>query len=164
MTLNACFTGWGDVVGHILPVCLSSFSMFSKTSKGCCCQQVAPMRSVYQDQDRSREIKGDQAYANIVYRFVLRRKPLFLLLNFMVPNMVLSFLTVIVFVVPVHAGISFIYHIFSKYSGITLQTHHVYSTFKQGGNGHFHVISTRNTCGMFVFLWLLNLLANNTCR
>ena len=35
-------------------------------------------------------------------------------------------------------------------AGITPQTHHVYSTSKRYGNGHFHVVSTWNTRGVFV--------------
>ena len=30
------------------------------------------------------------------------------------------------------------------------QTYHVYPTLKRRGNGRFHVVSTRNTCGVFV--------------
>ena len=33
---------------------------------------------------------------------------------------------------------------------ISLPTHHVYSTLKQRGNDRFHVVSTWNTCDVFV--------------
>ena len=33
---------------------------------------------------------------------------------------------------------------------ITLQTHHVYSTLKRGGNDRFHAVSTWNTRVVFV--------------
>ena len=33
----------------------------------------------------------------------------------------------------------------------SLQTHHVYSTLKRRRNGRFHVVSTRNTRGVFVY-------------
>ena len=35
---------------------------------------------------------------------------------------------------------------------ITMQTHHLYSTLKRHGNGHFHVVSTWNTRDVFYFM------------
>ena len=32
----------------------------------------------------------------------------------------------------------------------TINWHNLYSTLKQRGNGRFHIVSTRNTCGVFV--------------
>ena len=37
----------------------------------------------------------------------------------------------------------------------SLQTHHVYSTSKRGGNYRFHVISTWNTHGVFIEIELI---------
>ena len=39
---------------------------------------------------------------------------------------------------------------FLKSRNTLLQTHHVYSTLKRVGNGWFHVLSTWNTCCVFV--------------
>ena len=40
--------------------------------------------------------------------------------------------------------------ILSTDKGRAQQTHHVYSMLKQYGHGHFHVILTWNTRGVFV--------------
>ena len=37
-----------------------------------------------------------------------------------------------------------------------LQTYHVYPTLKRRGNGRFHVVSTRNTCDVFVGIILVS--------
>ena len=37
-------------------------------------------------------------------------------------------------------------------AAVPLQTHHMYSTLKRLGNNRFHVVSTWNTCGVFIGL------------
>ena len=43
-------------------------------------------------------------YSDVTYFLVIKRKPLFLLMNLIFPNILLSFLTVVVYLVPVTAG------------------------------------------------------------
>jgi len=44
------------------------------------------------------------SYTNVVYQLIVKRKPLFLLVNLMFPNVLLSFITVAVYFVPTTAG------------------------------------------------------------
>jgi len=45
-----------------------------------------------------------QPYCDVEYTIILKRKPLYFLLNLVAPNLIIGFLTVVVFVIPTQAG------------------------------------------------------------
>ena len=42
----------------------------------------------------------DTTFDEIIFKLIIKRKPLFLLVNLIAPNMIFSFLTVVVYLIP----------------------------------------------------------------
>ena len=99
------------------------------------------------------EIKKIEIYFHLSQKLMLKY-PYFFNLEFKIPYKHFLFILVspcLIFLLKLNSNYIAI-DVCCMHSKRCLQTHHAYSTLKRRGNGRFHVVSTWNTCDVFMNL------------